>query len=220
MAFIYRASISTCSCCSTRCSRKSTSAARRPSSASRRRRSVTASVVRRLFQDPLFLRTPKGVVTTDRAEHLAAPIADVLMRMQSVVATGTPFDPATSTRRFTLGIPDAAAAMILPSLLSRTRKLAPFIDLSVRQVFPQHALAELEARTIDLAVSPIAAPPARFVAKSIYEEHFVIAARVGDPFLTSPSLLHYRSRTCQPHPTVRGAVRGRERRSAAGAARR
>jgi DNA-binding transcriptional LysR family regulator len=147
--------------------------------------------LRRLFQDPLFLRTPKGVVATDRAEHLAAPIADVLMRVQSVVATGTPFDPKKSTRRFTLGMPDASAAVILPSLLAQARERAPFIDLSVRQVFPQHALAELEARTIDLAVSPIATPPARFVAKAILEERFVIAARVGHPFLASPSLENY-----------------------------
>jgi DNA-binding transcriptional LysR family regulator len=88
-------------------------------------------------------------------------------------------------------MPDAAAAVILPSLLARAHELAPFIDLSVRQVFPQNALAELEARTIDLAVSPIAAPPARFVAKSIYRERFVIAARIGHPFLASPSLVHY-----------------------------
>jgi DNA-binding transcriptional LysR family regulator len=147
--------------------------------------------LRRLFKDPLFLRTPKGVVATDRAERLAAPVADILLRVQSVVATGTPFDPATSSRRFTLGMPDATAAVILPSLLAQARERAPFIDLSVRQVFPQLALAELEARTIDLAVAPIATPPHRFVSKSIYEERFVIAARVGHPFLTSPSLKHY-----------------------------
>jgi DNA-binding transcriptional LysR family regulator len=147
--------------------------------------------LRRLFHDPLFLRTPKGVVPTERAERLAGPVADILLRVQSVVATGTPFDPATSTRRFTLGMPDATAAVILPSLLAQTSERAPFIDLSVRQVFPQHALAELEARTIDVAICPIAAPPARFVAKPIYQERFVIAARVGHPFLASPTLKHY-----------------------------
>ena len=56
--------------------------------------------LRRLLNDPLFLRTPKGVVPTARATELAAPIADVLARVRSVISTAEPFDPAKSTRRF------------------------------------------------------------------------------------------------------------------------
>lgn len=33
--------------------------------------------LRRLLNDPLFLKTPKGVVPTERARALAAPIADI-----------------------------------------------------------------------------------------------------------------------------------------------
>jgi DNA-binding transcriptional LysR family regulator len=55
--------------------------------------------LRRLLNDPLFLRTPKGVVPTARAIDLAEPIADILARVRSVVSTSEPFDPATSCRR-------------------------------------------------------------------------------------------------------------------------
>src|SRR3954454_11358243 len=58
--------------------------------------------LRRLLNDPLFLRTPRGVVPTARAEDLAAAVADVLSRVRSVVASAEPFDPATSRRRFTI----------------------------------------------------------------------------------------------------------------------
>src|SRR6188508_1553863 len=57
--------------------------------------------LRRTLNDPLFLRTPKGVVPTARATALAAPVADILARVRSVVSTAEPFDPAKSTRRFT-----------------------------------------------------------------------------------------------------------------------
>src|SRR5688572_21167492 len=57
------------------------------------------SRLRRLLHDPLFLRTPKGVVPTARATELAAPIADVMARVRGVISTAAPFDPATSTRR-------------------------------------------------------------------------------------------------------------------------
>src|SRR5579885_3481731 len=65
--------------------------------------------LRQLLNDPLFLRTPKGVVPTARATEIAAPVAEVLARVRSVMATAAPFDPSTSTRRFTIGAPDGAA---------------------------------------------------------------------------------------------------------------
>ena len=74
--------------------------------------------LRRLLNDPLFLRTPRGVVPTARAMELAEPIADILARVRSVVATAAPFDPATSTRRFMIAAPDAVSAVLLPSSLS------------------------------------------------------------------------------------------------------
>ena len=36
--------------------------------------------LRRLLNDPLFLRTPRGVVPTARATELSSPVADVLAR--------------------------------------------------------------------------------------------------------------------------------------------
>src|SRR3712207_1803074 len=61
--------------------------------------------LRRLLNDPLFLRTPKGVVPTTRANELAGPIADILARVSHVVTSAAPFDAASSTRRFTIGAP-------------------------------------------------------------------------------------------------------------------
>src|SRR5262245_38185773 len=75
------------------------------------------SRLRRLLGDPLFLRTPRGVVPTDRANQVAGPIADILVRVRGVVASTEPFDPARSTRRFTIGAPDAALSVFLPAVL-------------------------------------------------------------------------------------------------------
>jgi DNA-binding transcriptional LysR family regulator len=147
--------------------------------------------LRGLFSDPLFLRTPKGVVPSDRAEQLAAPISDILARIKSVMASGAAFDAATSTRRFTLGMPDSAAAALLPTLLSQLREHAPHVDLTLRQVFPQDALGALESRAIDLALAPFEAPPARFVARPLLDERFVIAARRGHPLLKRLTLERY-----------------------------
>ena len=147
--------------------------------------------LRRLFADPLFLRTPKGVVPTARANELAPAIADILSRVGAVVAASTPFDALTSTRRFVLGMADASAVVVLPALLAQIHRRAPLIDISLRHIFPYEALSEIEARKIDIALVAIDEVPARFTAAPAYEEAFVIAARQGHPFLKAPSLKHY-----------------------------
>jgi DNA-binding transcriptional LysR family regulator len=158
--------------------------------------------LRRLLNDPLFLRTPKGVVPTARATELSAPVADILARVRSVVSTAEPFDAATSARRFTIGAPDGVSAVLLPPLLAALRRLAPRIDIGVRQLLPlqggrpterawEAALADLESRAIDIAVVPLDNVPARFAKRTLYEEDFVVATRAGHPFAGDPSLDRY-----------------------------
>ena len=155
--------------------------------------------LRRLLNDPLFLRTTKGVAPTARANELAEPIAEILARARRVVATAEPFDPATSARRFTIGAPDGVSAVFLPALLAHLRRVAPRIDISVRQLLPpqgsrlfahawEPAFAELESRSMDIAVAPLDDIPARFAERTLYEEDFVIAARAGHPFADDPTL--------------------------------
>src|SRR5512145_1934841 len=51
--------------------------------------------LRRQLNDPLFLKTPKGVVPTARATQMSGAIADVLARARSIFSTARPFDSAT-----------------------------------------------------------------------------------------------------------------------------
>jgi DNA-binding transcriptional LysR family regulator len=67
--------------------------------------------LRRLLHDPLFLKTPSGVKPTDRARALAGPVAEVLTRVEGIVSTAGPFNPKTAQRCFTIGAPDALAAI-------------------------------------------------------------------------------------------------------------
>src|SRR3712207_8749021 len=73
--------------------------------------------LRRLLNDPLFLRTPKGVAPTARPAGLAGPITEIPARGRDVVAAAVPLEPATSPRRFGLGAPGGIRARVLPTLL-------------------------------------------------------------------------------------------------------
>lgn len=157
--------------------------------------------LRRMLNDPLFLRTPKGVVPTERAEELADPIAEILARVRGVVAASEPFDPATSTRRFIIGAPDAVLAVLSRDLLEEVRQAAPGVDLGLRHLLVgrgrlldrawEGILPILESREIDLAILPIDDVPARFAARVLYREDFVAVFRHGHPFATDRSLDHF-----------------------------
>ncbi|CDX24420.1 Transcriptional regulator, LysR family [Mesorhizobium sp. ORS 3359] len=158
--------------------------------------------LRGLLGDPLFLRTPRGVVPTDRALELAAPVAEILARVRSVIASAEPFDSARSSRRFVIGAPDGASAVFLSPLLEVLRRSAPGIDIGIRQLLPRQGetsplpawsdvIAELEARVMDVAVIPVGEAPERFLRRKLYEEDFVIAMRAGHRFSQEPSSTAY-----------------------------
>jgi DNA-binding transcriptional LysR family regulator len=144
-----------------------------------------------VLHDPLFLKHPKGVVPTERAIELSGPIADILQRVRSVVANAEGFDPRRSARRFTIGAPDVVFPAVLPPLLAKLASAAPRIDLGMRTILPQAALAELDARTIDLVIQPLVEVPPRFQAIELYEEEFAIALRKGHPLGAKLTLAQY-----------------------------
>ncbi len=158
--------------------------------------------LRLLLNDPLFLRTPKGVVPTARAAELTEPIAEVLARVRNVIAGAEAFDPAKSSRRFTVAAPDGISSVIVQPLLAILGCRAPGIDIGLRQLLPPNrsierawepALADLEAGAMDVAIAPIESVPLRFLARTLYEEDFVVVARARQNFARAISRLRFRS---------------------------
>jgi len=158
--------------------------------------------LRRQMNDPLFLRQPKGVVPTERARQLAAPVADILERARQVMDSAEAFDPAKSARRFVIGAPDAVSAVLLPSLLAELRRVAPGIDLGFRNIVGKFdsAFIELDQRTLDVALLPADEVPARFVSRTLFDrEDFVIVRRNGHPLGKKVTLARY---CAAPHLVV------------------
>jgi DNA-binding transcriptional LysR family regulator len=158
--------------------------------------------LRRLLHDPLFLKTPSGVKPTDRARALAGPVAEVLTRVGGIVSTAGPFDPKIAQRCFTIGAPDALAAVFLGPLIACLAREAPGIDIRLLQLIPQHhgrptsqvwqtTLTEIDAQQLDVAVLPIGPPPPRFAERLLFEEDFIVAMRRGHPLARKPSLSAY-----------------------------
>nr|WP_027574586.1 LysR family transcriptional regulator [Bradyrhizobium sp. WSM1743] len=154
--------------------------------------------LRLLLNDPLFLRTPKGVVPTARALELGEPLAEIIARVEQLIGSAAPFDPEKSSRRFTIGAPDAVLVSAIGPLLRSIATAAPNVDIGLIHLMPvprggaigepwQQSLEMLERRELDIAMLPLPAVSPRFEARRLYEEEFVLAMRKGHPLAKAPT---------------------------------
>ena len=147
--------------------------------------------LRRLLNDALFVRHPKGLNPTERAVLLEPLVADLLARARSLIGGALTFDPSHSQRHFRLGTVDAIGSVIIPPLFSDLGCNAPQVTIGVTTIFPQEAVAALDAGRIDAALLPNFDYPARMAVARLYPEDFVFAVRNGHPLPEQPSLAEF-----------------------------
>src|SRR6266403_1487598 len=80
--------------------------------------------LRYMLKDELFVRSPKGMVPTPRAEMLAPPLSNALSEMQLALVPAV-FDPAVSDRRFALAVSNYAEIVLVPPLAAAVSVAAP-----------------------------------------------------------------------------------------------
>lgn len=86
--------------------------------------------LRAIVDDPLVVKSGRGIVATARAELLARE-ARVLLEDMRRFATAENFDPASLRTTFTIAANDFQRDLLLPRLLARLRARAPQVSLRV-----------------------------------------------------------------------------------------
>ncbi len=145
--------------------------------------SAALARLRKLFDDPLFMRSAGGLLPTPRARELAAPISQALRQLEAALVTKPGFDPAGAQLRFNLGLPDYGAFVLLPPLLEALGRQAPGIAIDVHAFEARDAVIDLlDAGTIDAAVgvSPTRAE-GRILARPILRDSFVTIVASDHP---------------------------------------
>ena len=110
--------------------------------------------LRHTFKDPLFVRTPRGVVPTPRADEIAPRVAEGLAIIRASFGPRE-FSAETSTRLFTLGMADIGEVVQLPPLMKAIAPLAPSVRLRTIALAPEDARVALADGHIDLALSNV-----------------------------------------------------------------
>ena len=149
--------------------------------------------LRKLFNDPLFVRTVAGMQPTPYAQQLAEPISRACELLEGALQIDAGFDPATSTRKvFTFYLSEIGEVVFLPKILLRLQNLAPRLGVKVSRVPESGAQAAMEAGEVDLAIGIFPSLKAGFYQQRLYGDKFVCIVRRGHPLIRSaPSLEAY-----------------------------
>lgn len=147
------------------------------------------SRLRDVFSDELFLRAHGGMVPTARAHALVEPVRQALARIDTLMGAGLPFDPATSTRQFTIAAADYFAHLLPAALLRRLAIEAPsvvvhFVDNAAGDVAPL-----LEGGQADLVLDHGTTQPDCIRFGVLAHETLTLVAAASHPRLAAAGLV-------------------------------
>jgi len=131
------------------------------------------SRLRHMLHDDLFVRTPEGMQPTSRAEQLMEPVRNAL-RALSVTLEPEAFDPVSATRDFTIGVNNYAARAVVPALVREVQHSAPHVSLDIQPIGMRDLLDQLDAGSMDVALSTLVDGGERFRCVRIMDDDYVV----------------------------------------------
>lgn len=145
--------------------------------------SMALRKMRATFNDPLFVRAPRGITPTPRAHALVAVARPLVTGLKERLLTEEQFNPRVSTRPFTFALSDVGEMVFLPKILERLRSQAPNAGIKSVSMPPQQLMQGLESGEIDLAIGyfPDLAKN-NFFQQRLFTHHFACLMRAGHPF--------------------------------------
>lgn len=136
--------------------------------------------LRHMLRDELFVRSPKGMLPTPRAEQLAGPVRHAVEELQRALEEEE-FDPAKATRTFRVAVDNYSAIVLTAPLAARVAKLAPHITLEF-QPSGTLDLADLFDRgLLDVALGFFMQPAERFGHRKLLGDGLVVLMRKDHP---------------------------------------
>lgn len=140
--------------------------------------------LRIVLEDPLFVRIPSGLQPTERAHQLAPRLRVALAEIRSLVAAPV-FDPATTSRRFTISASSYFCTLIV-RLVTLVRSSAPGVSLQIVSIGANLTQA-LDQQQVDLVLGGFDRVPRRFRSERLFQDELAWVIGAHHPPCEQPS---------------------------------
>ena len=141
--------------------------------------------LRAVLQDPVVVRSGGRMVPTAKAQAVHAQARGALQMWRRVAEGGPGFDPARTTRSFTVLASDYIQFLLLPALAAGFARLAPQAELRVIPTNPYRRLQMVVEREADLAIGYYHDAPEELRVRRLFVETMVCVLRQDHPAAAS-----------------------------------
>lgn len=129
------------------------------------------SRLRKLFDDPLLIRTKDGMTPTERATALQPLIRKIVADVEMAVEPDKGFEPSGAERVFRISVSDYGECTLLPPLMRRLHSIAPNITLDI--LTPSDvSYKDVESGKVDLVINRFDDLPQSFHHRTIWRDSF------------------------------------------------
>jgi DNA-binding transcriptional LysR family regulator len=165
--------------------------------------SAMSSALARLrdyFNDELLVPSGRELRLSALAQTLVEPVRTTLRQAQATLQLQPGFDPATTTRRFTIASSDYVIQVLLVEVVRRLAELAPGLCVNLMRR-PPDALEQLDRGRIDLLVVPDFYLASAHPSETLFEDRYVCLVWTGHR--TVGDTIDAATYRAQPHVVAR-----------------
>ena len=146
--------------------------------------------LRKLFNDPLLVRTGNGMSSTERAERLQPLVRQIVASVEKAVESEQVFEPARANRVFRISVSDYTESTLVPLLLRHMRSRAPNITLDF--LTPSDVtFGDLEQGKVDMVINRFDDLPESLHQRTVWRDGFSCLCSRNNPVRYDFTLENY-----------------------------
>ncbi|TDK39684.1 LysR family transcriptional regulator [Rhizobium deserti] len=137
--------------------------------------------LRDTLKDPLFIRERYGMKPTQMAEELAPAISTALAGIDDVIRGQQEFDPASTTRLFTIAPNSYVEFVLMPAVVARLRERADGIKLRLTPFGNDLVETGAMSGATDMVIGRMVDPPDNLVVQHLMDDGLACVVRRDHP---------------------------------------
>lgn len=141
--------------------------------------------LREYFDDPLLVQVGRRLDLTPRAQAMQDLVRDILVRVDAAISSETEFDPAQSSREFSILLSDFTMQVLMPHVLRLAYAASPSIRFRLlpQQTFPY---LELDRGEADLLIAPKVFSSPDHPSMALFEDEYCCLVWKGSRLAERP----------------------------------